>query len=42
MRETEVGYNILPNLGLEEATGFKFAQLFEEIIRNENELESQR
>lgn len=42
MRESDLGYPLLPNLGLSEDTGFKFAQLFEDIIRLEYELESQR
>lgn len=42
MRESEIGYSFEPNLGLSESTGFKFAQLFEDIIRLENELELQR
>ena len=42
MRESDIGYSFEPNLGLSEASGFKFAQLFEDIIRLENELELQR
>ena len=42
MRESDIGYSFTPNLGLTEATGFKFAQLFEDIVRLENELELQR
>jgi len=39
MRESDIGYSFTPNLGLTESTGFKFAQLFEDIVRLENELE---
>ena len=39
MREVDVGYEYLPNLGLEPETGYKFASLIEDIVRLENELE---
>jgi len=39
MRESDIGYSYQSNLGLSEQTGFKFAQLFEDIVRLENELE---
>ncbi len=39
MRESDIGYSYEPNLGLSEATGYKFSQLFEDIVRLENELE---
>ena len=42
MRESDIGYSFQPNLGLSDSTGFKFAQLFEDIIRLENDLELQR
>ena len=42
MRECDVGYNLDPNMGLTEATGQKFGQLFDDIIRLENELEYTR
>jgi hypothetical protein len=39
MHESDVGYNFEPNLGLSEQTGNKFAQLFDDLIRLENDLE---
>ena len=39
MRDFDCGFSFQPNLGLSEQTGFKFAQLFEDIVRLENELE---
>ena len=39
MRESDIGCSYEPNLGLTETTGYKFAQLFEDIVRLENELE---
>lgn len=42
MHESSVGYSFDPNLGLSEQTGTKFAQLFDDLIRLENELELQR
>ena len=42
MRESDIGYCFEPNLGLSESTSLKFAQLFEDIVRLENELELQR
>lgn len=39
MHESSVGYSFDPNLGLSESTGNKFAQLFDDLIRLENDLE---
>ena len=42
MHESPVGYSFEPNLGLSQKTGAKFAQLFDDMIRLENDLEIQR
>ena len=42
MHDSSIGYNFEPNLGLSEQTGFKFALLFEDMVRLENDLEMQR
>lgn len=39
MHESSIGYSFEPNLGLTEQTGYKFALLFDDMIRMENELE---
>ena len=42
MHESSIGYTFEPNLGLSEQTGYKFALLFDDMIRLENDLEMQR
>ena len=42
MHESSIGYSFEPNLGLTEQTGYKFALLFDDMIRLENDLEIQR
>ena len=39
MHDSSVGYSFEPNCGLSNATGSKFAQMFDDLIRLENELE---
>ena len=39
MRESAIGYSFEANLGLSESTGYKFAQLFNDLVKLENELE---
>lgn len=42
MREVDIGYSYQPNLGLDPETAYKFANLIEDVVRLENELEFQR
>ena len=42
LHDSSIGYDFEPHFGLSETSRVKFAKLFDDLIRIENELEMQR